>query len=31
METVNFEMNRETLDVMIKSLGKIRDQLASIK
>eukprot|EP01139_Manchomonas_bermudensis_P023920 Amastigsp_a841740_237.p2 type:complete len:196 gc:universal Amastigsp_a841740_237:36-623(+) len=28
---VNFEMNRETLETMLDGLGKIRDQLASIK
>eukprot|EP00300_Choanocystis_sp_HF-7_P032736 c4381_g1_i1.p2 GENE.c4381_g1_i1~~c4381_g1_i1.p2 ORF type:complete len:173 (+),score=50.53 c4381_g1_i1:291-809(+) len=28
---VNFELNRETLETMLDGLGKIRDQLASIK
>lgn len=29
--SVDFEMNKETLEVMLKGLGKIRDQLSSIK
>lgn len=30
-ETVHFELNKETLEVMLKGLGKIRDQLSGIK
>jgi hypothetical protein len=31
METITFEMNKETLEIMLKGLGKIRDQLSSMK
>eukprot|EP01080_Neovahlkampfia_damariscottae_P006314 gene6314-10321_t len=31
METISFEMNKETLEIMLKGLGKIRDQLSSMK
>jgi hypothetical protein len=30
-ETVNFELNAETLETMLKGMTKIKDQLASIQ
>ena len=30
METVQFEMNKETLQTMLDGLGKIRDQLSAV-
>ena len=31
IKNVDFEMDRETLDVVVDGLGKIRDQLSRIK
>lgn len=31
IENIDFELNKETLETMLKGLSKIRDQLASIK